>query len=458
MNLFNGDELMYKYFKEVEIFDKFKTYLKKSSFDLKRDRVVRGAGYSDDILKELSDIFERLELLDMMIEGINEKLLFQSAEYNTQSYEEWFDCSSFFSFREENFPGLKDLKQKIDLDSCDIESIFRDYLIYSRLLINFYPDFKETLSETQNMIKDTMKKIKLKNTIEVPPEKEAVLLNWPNSWYFTPHGYLYNPGCGHKQGNMVYPLYYDIFRRLKGESMVPSVNNHEHIKKILERGYITDSEFHRYANLIYTVPTIVTPEVGQDIELFKKISEMSYADKEKLIRDDSFRFPDIGRSYQRNLITLVVGYLSAETALYSAFTRMNNSKRKSELFRELLELCPVEFQYEKDPRDVLVCYAGFSKIETDLKKTISTTSLNGISEFSEYLKRGWDLQIIPGVVYDQTQDKLSVVDFNSYFVSKHLEKELNKYECSKEVGKGKVFIRHFRDYNEKGQKKYEENK
>ncbi len=90
-----------------------------------------------------------------------------------------------------------------------------------------------------------------------------------------------------------------------------------------------------------------------------------------------------------------------------------------------------------DISDILVRFARFNKIETSLDKTITTTSLNAIKEFSEYLKKGWDLQIIPGIVYDQVLDKLTEVDFNSPIINKYLEEELKNY-----CGKGKVLIRH----------------
>ena len=89
-----------------------------------------------------------------------------------------------------------------------------------------------------------------------------------------------------------------------------------------------------------------------------------------------------------------------------------------------------------DIRDVLVRFSGFHKIESTVDNTITTSSLNGITEFSEYLKKGWNLHIIPRIIYDKNKDKLSEINFNSYFVSKHLDNELAKYE-----GKGKILIK-----------------
>ena len=130
------------------------------------------------------------------------------------------------------------------------------------------------------------------------------------------------------------------------------------------------------------------------------------------------------------MITLITGFLSAETALYSSFNRVNNSLSKRELLTQLRELS------RNDIRDVLVRFSGFHKIESIVDKTITTSSLYAIRDFSNYLNAGWNLHIIPGIVYDETEDKLSVVDFNSYFIRKYLDQELANFE-----GTGKILIK-----------------
>ena len=130
------------------------------------------------------------------------------------------------------------------------------------------------------------------------------------------------------------------------------------------------------------------------------------------------------------MITLIAGFLSAETALYSSFNRVNNSLSKRELLTQLRELS------RNDIRDVLVRFSGFHKIESIVDKTITTSSLYAIRDFSNYLNAGWNLHIIPGIVYDETEDKLSVVDFNSYFIRKYLDQELANFE-----GTGKILIK-----------------
>lgn len=60
----------------------------------------------------------------------------------------------------------------------------------------------------------------------------------------------------------------------------------------------------------------------------------------------------------------------------------------------------------------------------------------GIQEFKEYLNHGWSLYIIPKIVYDATLDDVHEMNFSSYFIDCHFDKELSNYE-----GKGKILIR-----------------
>lgn len=124
----------------------------------------------------------------------------------------------------------------------------------------------------------------------------------------------------------------------------------------------------------------------------------------------------------------IIGHLAAEIVLYNSFFKINNSEHKKDVILQINQM---------DVADTLVRFSGFNKVESNLDRTITTSSLNGIKEFFEYLKKGWNLQIIPGIVYDQELDKLTEVDFNSPIVNKHLDRELNNY-----CGKGKVLIRH----------------
>ena len=176
---------------------------------------------------------------------------------------------------------------------------------------------------------------------------------------------------------------------------------------------------------MYDVPTILTPEVERDIER----KNLLWTYHMKNLKDKTWRSSTPKKKLSKNLITLVIGIFAAETSLFQSFVRLNDSQRKSEIFEELMNMCNNYLP------DILVRFCQFHKIESMLNKTITTSSINGINDFKEYLDRGWELHIIPGIVYDKEIDKISEVDFNSYYIENHIEKQLNKYDY-----KGKVKI------------------
>lgn len=291
-----------------------------------------------------------------------------------------------------------------------------------------YPKLRTFLEETKNMLIDAMDDLEKRSSIELDYKKKPYIHKSPNAWYITPNVFLYNTGGnrGHKNGNLINPFYNIIYESLKKNKEIPIIDNYKEINTILKRGYITNEEFKYYANLMYDVPTILTPEVERDIEREKFIMDLPYEKFKKIKHED---LPHPRRSCQKNLITLVIGILAAETSLFQSFVRLNDSQRKSEIFEELMNMCNNYLP------DILVRFCQFHKIESMLNKTITTSSINGINDFKEYLDRGWELHIIPGIVYDKEIDKISEVDFNSYYIENHIEKQLNKYDY-----KGKVKI------------------
>lgn len=422
---------MYEYFKELENLRDFKTYLVRNTSDRKQDIVRENIPFSDNLLKELEKLFPKLNIIDQMIDALNEDLVMNTLEYKASSYEKWINTNGFFEFKNEQyFESHNDLNKKIDLTFSDLQFILNNLIVSINYLVELYPKYKEFLLNTQKEIKMILNEIDTISTIILPPKEEGVTINWPNSWYITPNGYLYNTGLGHKRGNLKYSFYYEICDFLEHNQKVTDINNYSHISNILKRGYITSAEFQNYAHLIYKLPTIITPEIEYDINCCQNLLEMNEENYRKITSSINFRWPQIERSYQKNLITLITGHLAAETELYQSFMRMNNSSNKNDLIKQL------KYLTRNDLGDVLVRFSRFHKIESIIDNTITTSSLNGIHEFSCYLKKGWNLHIISGIIYDKSIDKLSEVDFNSYFVRKHLDSELEKYE-----GKGKILIK-----------------
>ena len=418
---------MYKYFVELEKLKDFKTYLIRESFNKNQDLHISNSAFTEDFLKRLNKIVSKIIIIDELIMALNESLIIK--ENDLLPFEDQLGIIEFFQYREEiYFKSHHILKEKINLTFNDLKFILKNLYYIINYLVIFYPNYKDFLLKTQQEIKTLSDEMEMKTVIKLPSKSDAVIVTWPNSWYITSNGYLYNSGLGHKRGNLNYS-YYDICDSLKHNKNIPSINYYQHINDILKRGYITYDEFQTYSNLMYKLPTVFTPEIEQELMRYKNILEMDKEEYKKMSTSE-IEWPQIERSYQKNLITLIIGHLAAETSLFSSFIKINESLHKNEIITQLNHLTM------NDLRDVLVRFSGFHKIESSIDNTITTSSLNGITEFSEYLKRGWNLQIIPRIIYDKNEDKLVEMDFNSSFVSKYLDDELSKYE-----GKGKILIK-----------------
>ena len=420
---------MYEYFWELDNLEDFKTYLLRESYDKNQDFSTKGIPFSTSLLSELSPLFIKLNQIDYLMMALKESLLFKSMEYSLLPYECLLGNGQFFQNRDESYAEMHDdFKKSLKFSSWDLECLLHEILFSIPYLVDFYPDYKDFLSHTQKEIQEALTTLKEKSTIKLPPKKDGKTVTWPNAWYITPNGYLYNTGFGHQRGNLIFSLQ-DISNCLKNNERVPNIPYHTHIQEIKTRGYITYDEFENYSHLIYKLPTILTPEVEKEQERYKAMVKRK-EEYEKFITSSRIKWPHPERSYQKNLITLITGHLAAEASLYSAFRRINESHQKKEILSELIHLT------NGDIRDILVRFCGFHKIESTMDKTITTSSLNGITEFSNYLKKGWNLYIIPGIVYDQHEDSLSEADFNSYFIAKHIDQELANYE-----GKGKILVK-----------------
>lgn len=422
---------MYKYFHELENQKAFKTYLIRKSFDKEQDLSMKNIFFSDSLLKKLSELFPKINIVDKLIIALNEELITNTPTYNLLPYDTWFNMECFFNDKDEYYLESNHyLREKIDLTSWNLQYILEKISKMISYLINFYPNYKEFLLNTQKEIKIILNEFSIKSTIKIPPKSDGETVNWPNAWYITPNGYLYNTGLGHQTGNLIYYFYYVICDYLKHNKNIPNISYYSKINNILKRGYITYGEFQNYSHLAYNLPTIITPEVEHDIVRYKNILKMNDKEYNKAKNDPEFKWPEPERSYQKNLITLIIGHLAAETSLYSSFIKLNESLYKNKLIAQLNTLAM------NDLKDILIRFSGFHKIESTVDNTITTCSLNGITKFSEYLEKGWNLHIIPGIIYDKNLDKLVEVDFNEYFISKHLDNEIENYE-----GKGKILIK-----------------
>ena len=424
---------MYKYFEELDHLNHFITYLDKKRYNCKRDVYLGDAFLSEEFWKKYKTLFERMADIDKLVIAHHESLIYNSLSFKNISYEEGDLLNDFFQFRADYYNEFVDYRSNINLSSADLKRMLVDYGLYCEKLIKIYPKISANILEMLDLIHDAVEELENKSLIKVPSLDRAEKFIWPNSWYITPSGYLYNSGVDHQEGNLAYPFRF-LCSCLKNKTMIPNKNNFEHIQKILECGYVTYGEYQNYAHLDYDLPILVTKEVER-ITVGK--TRTLYLGNEKVKRLSSNYSM---KSYQNSLITLVVGHLAAETSLFQSFARLNKAKDKLEVITKLCDMTNNELEdidnLVLDLRDILVRYSGFHKIESVVDHTITTSSLNGIFEFKDYLDKGWNLHIIPGIVYDKTLDQLTEVDFHSYFVQKHFDQQLNQY-----TGKGKVLIK-----------------
>lgn len=418
---------MYTYFSELDCPENFKLYLKKNSFGNQKKSIVSNVFLEDTFFHKYDDVFQRLSFLDLLFHGLREEFVFMSPYLSKDEYLHFYD---FFQYKEDYFTLLQEDSSFVISNVSDLKYLLSEYFDCCEAFIEIFPQFEEVLMDTQKKIQVMQKELEKRTEIILPAESDGVIFTCKNAWFLTPSGYLYNTGGedGHKNGNLVYP-FSKIYNSLLQNKEISDVFHHKQIKKIIERGYVTSGEFQNYANLVYSLPTILTPEVEYDIMRFQNILKLSDLEQEQLVQKEDFSFPAPERSYQSNIIKLVVGHLAAEEDLFHSFQRVNDSPRKKDIIQKIYTLSNQDFS------DILVRYSGFHKVESCEKK-ITTSSLYGIEEFQNYLNHGWSLYIIPKIVYDAKLDDVKEMDFSSYFIDCHFDKELSNYE-----GKGKILIR-----------------
>ena len=406
---------MYKYYKELDNPNEFYIYLK--TFEIDKKNIYHIQNFNISNLSLSKEIFDGINFIEKLSSGIKESLV------GNISYEKMDIFYSFISHRDEDC-CYNDLKNKIDIDIQDLYSLLYCSIDLANYLIDVVPTFEEKLINIITDLKKSLNNIKEKTSIQLPDKKEYKY-DFPNAWFITKNGYLYNTGTGHKDGNLVYPFYYTIEPLLKNNKNILNYNYLEEINLILKRGYVTQFEFQNYANYYPQLPTIMTSEVELEREKQRKLVGISYDDYKKIPKD---KLPTPERSYQKNIITLIIGYLAAKQDLFNSFVKLNESNNKKNNMEKIMNLTNNYLP------DILVRYSGFNKIESQLEKTICTSNLYSIDMFKEYLDNGWTLHIIPGIIYDSYLDSVDVVNFNSYYVEKYLDENINEY-------KGKILVK-----------------
>ena len=71
--------------------------------------------------------------------------------------------------------------------------------------------------------------------------------------------------------------------------------------------------------------------------------------------------------------------------------------------------------------DIFVRCCGFHKVESQLKKTITTSDVNYKDLFKEYIDKGWNVVFIPPIIIKRDLGVISELDMESPFVKKYMK-------------------------------------
>ena len=206
--------------------------------------------------------------------------------------------------------------------------------------------------------------IEYKNKIEIYPpfsyEKEEYVL--PNTYYINPHGMLYN--CfgedGHKEANLIYTynLIKDAFYGKK-------------YKSLFDDGNVSLESVLKY-----------------ELEQYKRIVKTNEVNRNDVM---SYMHLDCCNLSDPLVINLVKGIISSKITLLEKFIEL---KKKSTNLKE--DINYIIKESNDDISDILVRYCGFHKIETQVDKTITTTSVD-LYSFKNYLSKKYKICVIPKI-------------------------------------------------------------
>lgn len=344
-----------------------------------------------EIIKDLKFILKNLDFDDItkFISPDNIEAYYQLKEF----YEE-----------DRNFLLYGDDDIKASLGEIIFE--FSNYKKFATLLcqinyLNKKIDWLKSIPLFDAALKDISNYEKSFKTINKAPKSVEEVL--PNAWYITSYGDLYNTGCGHSQTNLRYEIKKINEMDLRNTDELTK-EKEKYIKlknEILARRYITTDEYNHYLNLKYGFASL----------------------------DEGY----LKKCHDPKIIKTIYGTVSAHAGFYRFFEKFSKYTLNPNLEREKLKELTVE-----DASDLFIKALGFSKMGCcGLEKTIVTSNINLIDDFSEYLKRGYDIEYHNPMIINK--EKGTIEELDSLIIKRQLDKQINDYEKNKEPGYGKIF-------------------
>ena len=239
--------------------------------------------------------------------------------------------------------------------------------------------------------------------------------------YLSAAGNIIDCTGGHKGNNFWYSIYYNGVSNLLCSKLVASLR--------FSNETPLGAHSKQLKNLRDCLHALKNNNFGIITELFGKYYNLPYI------------FTDMNVDEVR---TNLIGLISGDVEVYECFRKIKTDVEdivgKSgyediEAFgvvigsRVVIDITN-EYLYEllKNKNDFLVQMVGFNKIETMLKKTITTSNLNINETFFNYLIMDWSVQQIPRFIVDKNRRKLIKIEPSDFSLANNcgLERALKR--------------------------------
>ena len=358
----------------IDVFERGKTDCK---FKIPLSFFIKNKDLFEEI-KSYINLFKKIDIMSYF-----NKNSFQSYE----SYRIACDNLQEYNLINEELYWVIQEYDRIDFEASDLENIISMVLRILRLLEEVYPHNKDIYIKSIDKFKIALEELNKLGSIVY--DKEAVKYKkvfLPDSWFILPNQVLYNTGNGHKGSNLTYDFYNTIDSSIKHSKNLDGMFTYflNLAKKIKEDGF-TSGHFKSYINLIY----------------FPVYTDTTH---------------EIPTCHEKYTLDHLVGIVMAHAYFYKFFADMQKYcvDPKSE-FNKLKEMT------NNEVTDIFVRCCGFHKVESQLKKTITTSDVNYKDLFKEYIDNGWNVVFIPPIIIKRDLGIISELDMESPFVKKYMK-------------------------------------
>lgn len=373
-NIHNQDSIDLKIL-PLEFFEKYSSlFYKIRELDLLFD----SNGLDKKLYLDLDDDYYDIPLEDIyssFINGFNlESCCFSKngidkLNYLKKQFENKYIGNDFIDDFEVYFMAIYDLFLCSDNGLTSSKNRIFHYLSSAKIIAKY----QDKLSKRDELLFEEALNYIKNYKIDLPQKSfEPVRIYLPNSWYITPYNHLYNTmgPDGHKEANLIYPLYYYIIR---DDSVTNPKYYLNEIKNILKKECIDVNCFSNYTNLKYNFSSIY-PDFYYSLDSLGKV------------RYDMMH----KKTYDPRIIKLIIGIQSAHAGLFSFFYNLKNNSCNYDDDLKFIR------QFELD--EILVRCCGFHKISSICDKTITTSCINYEEKFEEYIRKGWTIDFIKPII------------------------------------------------------------